>query len=251
MFLGYSAREAQVPKGARGGAKRARTQGGWEGLLEVPSCDYPGPPTYLLRIAARHTVHFVVQILLHRREALFREIHTPQFAAQAPHAVVLVTVLLGPWVTGPSPMVLAEAPARAFLLIAPVIGRHKPKVGPQGRRRDRGFCAVGIGRRHRWRRRVYMGGPSLGKPSALTGVCETSRRAYTPCVTCRLVVVPLRGPGQSPVLPFACCVGLLLSASRCGRCSCWSFCVRGAQWLVCWGCAECGMVCGLRVSSAQ
>ena len=45
-------------------------------------------------------------------------------------------------------------------------------------------------------------------------------------------LVSLRGPGQSPVLPSACCVG-----SR-GRCSCWCrFRVRGAQWLVCWGCA--------------
>ena len=33
----------------------------------------------------------------------------------------------------------------------------------------------------------------------------------SPCVTFRLVVAPLRGPGQSPVLPFACCVGLPLS----------------------------------------
>ena len=41
-----------------------------------------------------------------------------------------------------------------------------------------------------------------------------------PCVTFCVVVVPLRGPGQSPVLPFTCCVGLLLSAGRCGRCSC-------------------------------
>ena len=41
-----------------------------------------------------------------------------------------------------------------------------------------------------------------------------------PCVTFRLVVAPLRGPRQSPVLPFACCVGLLLSVGRCGRCSC-------------------------------
>ena len=31
----------------------------------------------------------------------------------------------------------------------------------------------------------------------------------TPCVTFRQVVVPLRGPGQSPGLPFACCVGPL------------------------------------------
>ena len=29
--------------------------------------------------------------------------------------------------------------------------------------------------------------------------------------------VSLRGPGQSPVLPFACCVGSLLSVGRCGR----------------------------------
>ena len=29
------------------------------------------------------------------------------------------------------------------------------------------------------------------------------------------------GPRQSPVLPFACCVGALLSVGRCGRCSCW------------------------------
>ena len=51
-----------------------------------------------------------------------------------------------------------------------------------------------------------------------------------PCVTFRRVVAPLRGPGRSPVLPFACCVGSLLSVGRCGRCSCWCrFRVRGAQ----------------------
>ena len=38
------------------------------------------------------------------------------------------------------------------------------------------------------------------------------------------------GPGQSPVLPFACCVRLLLPVSRCGQCSCWCrFRARGAQ----------------------
>ena len=47
------------------------------------------------------------------------------------------------------------------------------------------------------------------------------------------------GPGQSPVLPFACCVGSLCSVGRCGRCSCWCrFRVRGAQWFgvpgLCW-----------------
>ena len=64
---------------------------------------------------------------------------------------------------------------------------------------------------------------------------------HPPCVTFRLVVVPLWGPGQSTVLPFACCVGLLLSVGRCGRCSCWcrvsSWCV-GAVLNVAW-CAVC------------
>ena len=73
----------------------------------------------------------------------------------------------------------------------------------------------------------------------------------TPCVTFRLVVAPLRGPGQSPFFPShvasGCC---FLSAAAAG--ACWyRFRVRGAQWLVWWGCAECGMVCRLRVSVAQ
>ena len=73
-----------------------------------------------------------------------------------------------------------------------------------------------------------------------------------PCVTFRRIVVSLRGPGQSPVHPFACCVGLLRSVGRCGRCSCWCrFRVCGAQWLVCRGCAGCGRLCRLRVSCAQ
>ena len=41
-------------------------------------------------------------------------------------------------------------------------------------------------------------------------------RCTPPCVTFRLVVAPLQGPGQSPVLPVACCVGLLLSAAAAG-----------------------------------
>ena len=60
--------------------------------------------------------------------------------------------------------------------------------------------------------------------------------AGTPRVTFRRVVVPLRGPRQSPVLPFARCVGSLRSVGRCGRCSCWCrFRVRGAPSLVCRG----------------
>ena len=57
--------------------------------------------------------------------------------------------------------------------------------------------------------------------------------SHTPRVTFRRVVAPLRGPGQSPILPFTCCVGSLRSVGRCGRCSCWCrFRVRGAQWSV-------------------
>ena len=73
----------------------------------------------------------------------------------------------------------------------------------------------------------------------------------SPCVTFRLVAVSLRGPGQSPVLPFACCVGSLRFVGRCGRCSCWCcFHVRGAKWLVYRGCVGCGR-CRLCISGAQ
>ena len=73
-----------------------------------------------------------------------------------------------------------------------------------------------------------------------------------PRVTFRRVVVSLRGPGQSPVRPFACCVGSLRSVGRCGRCSCGCrFRVRGARGWVCWGCDGCGGVCRLCVSGAQ
>ena len=62
----------------------------------------------------------------------------------------------------------------------------------------------------------------------MTMVCH--KPPPPPCVTFRRVVAPLRGPGQSPVLPFACCAGSLRSVGRCGRCSCWCrFRVRGAQ----------------------
>ena len=61
-----------------------------------------------------------------------------------------------------------------------------------------------------------------------------------PRVTFRWVAVSLRGPGQSPVLPSACCVGSPRSVGRCGLCSCrCCFRVRGAQWLVSRGHAGC------------
>ena len=77
------------------------------------------------------------------------------------------------------------------------------------------------------------------KSSAVTVPCAVTQEAprgtvrappRPPRVTFRRVVVSLRGPGQSPVLPFACCVGPLRSVGRCGRCSRWCrFRVRGAQ----------------------
>ena len=89
---------------------------------------------------------------------------------------------------------------------------------------------------------VWNGGGGGGCPVA----------GAPPRVTFRRVVAPLRGPGQSPALPFACCVGSLRSVGRCGRCSRWCrFRVRGAQSLVCWDCAGCGGMCRLRVSGAQ
>ena len=61
------------------------------------------------------------------------------------------------------------------------------------------------------------------------GRCDTTA-TLPPRVAFRRVVVSLRGPGQSPVRPSACCVGSLRSVGRCGRCSCrCRFRVRGAQ----------------------
>ena len=74
---------------------------------------------------------------------------------------------------------------------------------------------------------VRGGVPPLGSSAVLIHRTEA---VQPPCMTFRLVVAPLRGPEQSPVLPFACCVGSLLSVGRCGRCSCGCrFRVRGAQ----------------------
>ena len=42
-----------------------------------------------------------------------------------------------------------------------------------------------------------------------------------PPLTFCWVAISSRGPGQSPVLPFACCVGSLRSVGHCGLCSCW------------------------------
>ena len=70
---------------------------------------------------------------------------------------------------------------------------------------------------------------------------------HPPCVTCCRVTVSLRGPGQAPVLPFACSVRSPRSVGRCGLCSCWCrFRIGGAQSLAYWGCAAC---CGGRFSA--
>ena len=117
--------------------------------------------------------------------------------------------------------------ARAILArIAPRCGLSAPSCAcsrplmppppPQGRG---GGGREGDGTRHE--------GPAVG---GRTSLAHGRRAVRPPCVTFRLVVAPLRGPGRSPVLPFACCVGSLLSVGRCGRCSCWCrFRVCGAQ----------------------
>ena len=81
---------------------------------------------------------------------------------------------------------------------------------------------------------VHWGGM---RNSPRRDVTDSSKWMVLPtCLTFRLVVVSLWGPGESPVVSFACCIGLLLSVSHCGWCSCWCrFCVREAQWLVCRG----------------
>ena len=66
--------------------------------------------------------------------------------------------------------------------------------------------------------------PVLPPPQHTAALCQP------PCVKFHRVVAPLRDPGESPVLPFACCVVLLPSVGRCGWCSCWCrFRIRGAQ----------------------
>ena len=58
-------------------------------------------------------------------------------------------------------------------------------------------------------------------PLAILQVHQSSHEIAPLCDIlsgCRFFV-SLWGPGQSPVRPFACCVGSLHSVSRCGRCS--------------------------------
>ena len=65
-----------------------------------------------------------------------------------------------------------------------------------------------------------IGSCARARTNPLPPVPEPPPPGTAPCVTIRLVVAPLWGPGRSPVLPFACCVGSLRSVGRCGRCSC-------------------------------
>ena len=79
----------------------------------------------------------------------------------------------------------------------------------------------------------FFTGPWTVTRSSLRMLCRVAafcRHCPHSCVTIRRVAVSLRGPGQSPVRPFACCVGSMLSDGRCGRCSLWCrFRVSGAQ----------------------
>ena len=92
----------------------------------------------------------------------------------------------------------------------------------------------------------------LGRGSPSFGGWGSERGGPAPLCDIPSGCCSFTGPWTSPVLPFACCVGALLSVDRCGRCSRWCrFRVRGAQRLVCRGCVGCGGMCRLRVSGAQ
>ena len=104
----------------------------------------------------------------------------------------------------------------------------RPQLRGRSRQRERRLLVISVRsfcRCHPLCPRMFsLGGHLRGERGGGAGPFST------PCVTFRLVVAPLRGPGRSPVLPFACCVGSLLAVGRCGRCSCWCrFRVRGAQ----------------------
>ena len=61
------------------------------------------------------------------------------------------------------------------------------------------------------------GGWGMGGTRPMNGHRPLQRMSDAPpppCVTFRRVVASLRGPGQSPVRPFACCVGSLRSVGR-------------------------------------
>ena len=60
-----------------------------------------------------------------------------------------------------------------------------------------------------------------------------------PGVTFCPSLVAVWGPGQSPVFPFAQCVGSPLSVRSSGWCLLRRLRVSGAQQLVCWGCGWC------------
>ena len=70
-----------------------------------------------------------------------------------------------------------------------------------------------------------------------------------PCVTFRRAAVSLWSAGQSPVLPFACCVGSLRSDGRCILCGVVSTLAEPSSWRT-WGCAVCCGGC-LTVSAAH
>ena len=138
---------------------------------------------------------------------------------------------------------LVQGVARALdVLLREIAGRGGRGAGGGGGTGPLGGFRCGCGGSYRRlgqrlggdARRVRTGGRAAGggrkRLAGLSVTPNTNGPPPPPRVTFRRVVVSLRGPGQSPVLPFACCVGSLRSVGRCGRCSCWCrFRIRGAQ----------------------
>ena len=94
-----------------------------------------------------------------------------------------------------------------------------------------------------WHIRLLLGDPRERGVGARLGPWPAPADPFRP------VVVSVRGPEQSPILPFVCCVGSLPSDGGCGLCSCWC-CCPGAQGLVYRGVlVAAGAVCALAVPS--
>ena len=157
-----------------------------------------------------------------------------------------------PWAAPPTPLGLLRGHGVAFGVRAPRTPSHGPGgvcgpgptaaartgPGPDGPQRAPNGAAEGAGQtafgaftaapEHLGK--CTGGGASAQIDAPPVHFPKFSGPRSAPCVTFRRVVASLRGPGRSPGLPFACCVGSLLSVGRCGRCSCWCrFHVHGAQ----------------------
>ena len=91
-----------------------------------------------------------------------------------------------------------------------------------------------------------------GRANGPPWTAKGSWSSVPPCVTFRRVAVSLRGPGQSPVLPFACCVGccVLSAAAAAARAGVISAFAEPRGWCAGAVLVAAGAVCALAVPSS-